>query len=492
MASQDNNLDKDLEEFRNKWLQEVKLKKQHSEDSNEGEGNADQVGSSKMLNEGIKKGEGSYYSEINNLKQVSGEELIDSDLLKDWTKLSVTERHGLGLKVYKEAIIMEKQGKLGEALNYYRKAFKIDPDVDLSYRTYYQSLSTKEKERMDGNQISPFSGATEDFEFIKKIHMTSDYVSSTQMTKENSKSKIDWKKLDPMYHEIKNILKNAKKKEGVEGLVENTDRLTLTQEKQGNKDNEHRPILFKPADPTVEHCLSTLPDPILTKILGMAMSKDLHSIGSFSSTCIKGLFLSRDKYLWYEYSKKLYNPNTQLYIDFMKNELIPVEQYVQQHFKNQWRFFLIEYPRIRFDGIYISTCYYIRQGISESSFNRPIHMVTYYRYLRFFPDGTCIKRLTTDEPSQVVPNMKKESCYEDLFYGNFQLTKQGIDAQVTGRHRPNMEFMLNLELKSTSRGKHNKLNWIEYSSLFYSDLTTYSLKQFKPFYFSKVRSYPST
>lgn len=71
------------------------------------------------------------------------------------------------------------------------------------------------------------------------------------------------------------------------------------------------------------------------------------------------------------------------------------------------------YPRIRFTGIYISTVNYSRPGATSSfqnvSWNSPIHIVTYYRYLRFYPDGSVVSLLTTTDPVDVVPHIGKEN-----------------------------------------------------------------------------------
>ncbi|MCJ1360663.1 MAG: hypothetical protein MMC33_010672 [Icmadophila ericetorum] len=71
-------------------------------------------------------------------------------------------------------------------------------------------------------------------------------------------------------------------------------------------------------------------------------------------------------------------------------------------------------PRIRFNGCYISTVNYVRPGASsptQISWNTPVHIVTYYRYLRFFRDGTCISLLTTSEPGDVVHYLTKEHLH---------------------------------------------------------------------------------
>ncbi|CAB4417894.1 unnamed protein product [Rhizophagus irregularis] len=49
----------------------------------------------------------------------------------------------------------------------------------------------------------------------------------------------------------------------------------------------------------------------------------------------------------------------------------------------------IERPRVRLDGVYISKCKYLRPGLAENTWIQPIHLVTYYRYIRLFSDGSC-------------------------------------------------------------------------------------------------------
>ncbi|MCJ1317286.1 hypothetical protein MMC15_002609 [Xylographa vitiligo] len=72
------------------------------------------------------------------------------------------------------------------------------------------------------------------------------------------------------------------------------------------------------------------------------------------------------------------------------------------------------HPRLRFNGCYISTVNYIRPGASsptQISWNTPVHIVTYYRYLRFLRNGSCISLLTTAEPPDVVPYLLPEHLH---------------------------------------------------------------------------------
>lgn len=88
------------------------------------------------------------------------------------------------------------------------------------------------------------------------------------------------------------------------------------------------------------------------------------------------------------------------------------------------------FPRIRFTGIYISTVNYSRPGGASAfrtTWNSPIHIVTYYRYLRFYSDGTVISLLSTTEPIDVVPHISKE---------NLATVKHGVSAASHHRRNP--------------------------------------------------------
>lgn len=78
-----------------------------------------------------------------------------------------------------------------------------------------------------------------------------------------------------------------------------------------------------------------------------------------------------------------------------------------------WSQVFQSFPRIRFTGIYISTVNYTRAGAASAyqsiSWNSPIHIVTYFRYLRFYPDGSVISLLTTTEPTEIVPYISWEN-----------------------------------------------------------------------------------
>ncbi|KAL8393390.1 hypothetical protein RB595_003239 [Gaeumannomyces hyphopodioides] len=196
-------------------------------------------------------------------------------------------------------------------------------------------------------------------------------------------------------------------------------------------------------------------------------------------------------------------------------------------------------PRIRFNGCYISTVNYIRAGQASANmvtWNSPVHVCTYFRYLRFFRDGTCISLLTTAEPAEVVPHLTKEnlelhraapvlslpsSVMQYALKGRWRLGSAGAGPQgaagavaapatVVGgppedQPAPSEEdlfietegvgkymYRLDLALKTAGKGaRNNKLVWKGFWS--YNRLTDdwaeFGLKNDKAFIFSRVKRF---
>ena len=189
--------------------------------------------------------------------------------------------------------------------------------------------------------------------------------------------------------------------------------------------------------------------------------------------------------------------------------------------------------RIRFNGCYISTVNYHRPGASSSTSNAtytsPVHIVTYYRYLRFFRDGTCVSLLTTAEPADVVHHLTKENIHSHhnkesmlpsavmrhALRGRWRLSGdlksdaksfegQDIRNEVEGEGDLHVEtegvdpkymYKMHLALRSAGRAagstRNNKLVWKGFWS--YNRLTddwaAFTLRNDRAFFWSRVRSY---
>lgn len=65
-----------------------------------------------------------------------------------------------------------------------------------------------------------------------------------------------------------------------------------------------------------------------------------------------------------------------------------------------------ERPHLRYGGVYVSRNTYIRVGIMNLDCRNPVHLVVYYRYFRFFEDGTVLTRTSPDPVSLVWKSLR--------------------------------------------------------------------------------------
>ncbi|KAI0440111.1 hypothetical protein F4803DRAFT_528731 [Xylaria telfairii] len=219
-----------------------------------------------------------------------------------------------------------------------------------------------------------------------------------------------------------------------------------------------------------------------------------------------------------------------------------------------WQAMFRRRPRVRFNGCYISTVNYIRPGVNAGqhlTWNTPVHIVTYYRYLRLFRDGTAISLTTTDEPAHVVHHLTRENVpshrgsvqhhnhhqhhhqhlphlpqpiMASALKGRWRLSSahgspspsnppknptittataplpesEESDLYIETEGAVGAKYMYRLDLSLRSAGgkrsaaaRNNKLVWRGFWS--YNRLTDdwaqFTLKNDKPFFFSRVKSY---
>lgn len=198
-------------------------------------------------------------------------------------------------------------------------------------------------------------------------------------------------------------------------------------------------------------------------------------------------------------------------------------------YQSSWQRMFRRRPRIRFNGCYISTVNYIRPGQQVNSItwnNSPVHIVTYYRYLRLFRDGTAISLCTVEEPANVVHHMSKEnmalhkggamahlpsSVMQHALRARWKLSSaadyEGKDADaeasladsegdlfVESDGGGNYLYRMELSLRSAGKGsRNNKLMWRAFFSFNKThevwDEFTLKSDNSKPWFFSRVKSY---
>ena len=146
-----------------------------------------------------------------------------------------------------------------------------------------------------------------------------------------------------------------------------------------------------------------------------------------------------------------------------------------------YKLFFQNTPHIRLDGIYIAVCRYYRNGLSSDSWNAPVQIVQYYRYIRFYADNTCVVKLTNDHPTKVV----------HLLSGK-HLNRNGIwtlDDTLVIESQDTDSFMTTMTFKLKRINKRfNRLEWVTFIGN--SQVEDYNLqtRNERAFNFSKVRS----
>lgn len=193
---------------------------------------------------------------------------------------------------------------------------------------------------------------------------------------------------------------------------------------------------------------------------------------------------------------------------------------------SSWRQMYLQRPRLRLNGCYISKTTYLRHGENsfQDQFYRPWYLVEYYRYLRFFPEGLVLMLTTADEPAQCVSLLKTRlttKTNQGVLSGHYRLHGDKIILVVKKQQtNPNKSlqstttrfkarrkdasveqtlgqtFHLELQIKAHKLNRNYQLVWQGYrvfakhksgsetSSSF--DLVG---TKFPPFWFSRVRSY---
>jgi F-box protein 9 len=278
-------------------------------------------------------------------------------------------------------------------------------------------------------------------------------------------------------------------------------------------ENFPQDLFFEPEDERQGVPLNSLPDEMMVLIL---RSLDHTTIERFAAVNRKARLISLDSAIWRDFVEMTYIPPQILHE--MEMDVI-AESYL-----SNYRRMYIEHPRLRLDGVYIAVCHYIRPGLGENAWVKINHLITYHRYLRFFPNGQVLSLLANEElgPQQVIPLLKPTLRMKGLFIGEWQLDDNTVyitnllDASgklslplLTSQSSPSAPmhyssaiatttsystryaFQMTLTLRSRPLGRWNKLNFEAYDSvdLESGETIPLNLKHERAFWFSKVRSY---
>lgn len=317
------------------------------------------------------------------IQQVEGLKVNDVD--DDAFSVQASSKEPVSaLDHYEKAVEKESQGNLGDSLSHYRKAYRLDAKVDQIYKNKHFPSAKSKHVNPNPSNIAVTVPST--------AHHSSKEPTESLLTEELIESFADLPIL------------------GAEPLIEGD-----------------RP----PACPIKE-----LPHEVLFELLRHTAVIDPASFVRLARVCKKLAYhVYMERSIWkrvalgpeFGFSGQPYSFATDVQgrevIDRVleNGEEIPniTHDADQLHIGEKdfaadedWREVFHSHPRVRFTGVYISTVNYTRAGAASASqvtWNSPVHIITYYRYLRFFRDGTVISLLTTHEPTEVVHHLTREN-----------------------------------------------------------------------------------
>lgn len=404
------------------------------------------------------------------------------------------------LEHYERAVQKESEGNLGESLKLYRQAFRMDDNVDKAY---------KEK-HFPGSRVAVGKGKD----------------------KETARPGVAQAKTEPepVFASVSAMI------ESFAGLrIEPAADAKIESHAEAEDEEQEKGFSL----------LASVPSEILLHILWHVAEVDIAAFGRLTqvSKALCYVVTSEDR-IWRDVARQAFSlmpwdwkcsvHGHPIIHEILGKELVPViedpedvetddvariipidEEEVAKY--KSYRDMLRLRPRIRFNGVYISTCNYHRSGGHSGpslSWNTPVHIVTYYRYLRFYPDGTVLSLLTTHEPADVVYSFSKNHLTpahlgglpsggsalsvwaEQVSRGRWRMDPEGrVDVEVEVPKMDRYLFRMQLRIGAGRAGGMKKgsvkLGWEGFWSWnkLTDDLATFEGRHDKPFWFSRVGSF---
>lgn len=449
----------ELARFREEWKEEVRRKKQPAVPLEEPPNPSSDAGPSSHKRTGSK-------DHSDTIRSISDQTRDLPDSLthkkrppevasKPIDNFLLSPSQQAAIDVYRKAVAAEQKGQLDEAVTLYRIAFRKDPHVDKVYFTLEAQLRAQ---HIGGTAPSnaplppPNAGVESLEEGLRSLAIKDASVS----------------------RQVKSL-----KDHGIVtgSLVSILD--TWPIDLHFEKEDEKEPIP-----------VASLPDEILVHML---IFLDVQSLERFSAVNRKARIVTLDSHVWRQIVQDTYQPPQII-------DGVDLEQDLLPSYLGDYRRLFVEHPRVRLDGVYIAVCHYIRRGLSEYAWVNVSHLITYHRYLRFYPDGQVLSLLANEEvkPQSVIPIMKPSLRMKGFYIGTWKLVgtmihitdlvdASGLDNWTANKYN----FQMTLELRSRPVGKWNRLDIISYESINTEngEEIPVALKHDRPFWFSKVKSY---
>ncbi|KAK9096069.1 hypothetical protein Sjap_021566 [Stephania japonica] len=109
--------------------------------------------------------------------------------------------------------------------------------------------------------------------------------------------------------------------------------------------------------------------------------------------------------------------------------------------------------------LYVSRNTYIRAGVAEWKVTNPVHLVCYFRYMRFFPNGKFLYKNSSQKLKDVARCMNFRAAKADLvFRGHYTLSDDQIEAATLYPGLRPTVLRIRSRLRGTTRGANNRMD----------------------------------
>lgn len=142
------------------------------------------------------------------------------------------------------------------------------------------------------------------------------------------------------------------------------------------------------------------------------------------------------------------------------------ERLLYKFHRGSWKDMYLDRCHLNFNGVYVSRNTYLKQGATEWKVRNPVHLVAYYRYVKFFPDGTFLYRTTPETVSKVAKTMEvkggshtsRKQDHSGVQSGRYKLDGDKLYTALRYANSTSTEVRSRMKVRSTVRGAFNRLD----------------------------------
>lgn len=399
------------------------------------------------------------------------------------------DKDARAMDLFEQAMKKELHGLMADAVRLYREAFKINDRIDLLYRQEKVPKAIQDLRREHGKN-------------------------SSRKVDEHVVRNLDVVALLDLYA-METVHPPGSSENGAElESGDGTDHVTSLMGQLST--SLHVELAVSP--------LTRLHNEIWVYILQLVLRDDCEAWFRFGITCRKHAFLAFASLsaVWRDFCYLVY-PSQAWQENQTGQEVVPRDPLQSLSEYGGWRKMLADRPFIKFLGCYVSVVNYYTEGGREEfslAWNSPVRTVTYYRYLRFYPNGECIMALTSLEPDKVIPQFSRRNPHmcmfpnsevkdtlvpwhkqsHRIFSGRWTInTESEVHVCVENGSVPYYNFHYVFAIRNLGAvSKHAKLTWVEFYAIRKKmkedddregEVAEFGMRKEKPFKFSRVRSY---